>query len=79
MFDKIMMLIKEERAIQIKRWGDDSDQAWPFWFTILMKQVGQAAAACIDGDLADLKHQLIQVAAVAIAWLEVLPKEESDD
>jgi NTP pyrophosphatase (non-canonical NTP hydrolase) len=38
---------------------------------VLAEECGEAARAALDGTL-DLKDELIQVAAVAVAWLEGL-------
>ena len=37
---------------------------------ILVEEVGEVARDLCDGDLAHIETELIQVAAVAIAWLE---------
>lgn len=46
------------------------------WAGILMKQLGQAAEQVItdDIDVLRLERELIQIAAVSVAWMEVLAK-----
>lgn len=41
---------------------------------ILTEEVGEVAKALLDGEpLENLRAELVQVAAVAVAWLESLP------
>jgi hypothetical protein len=40
--------------------------------TILTEEVGEVARAIHDGDDKNLRDELVQVAAVAIAWLEAI-------
>jgi hypothetical protein len=39
---------------------------------VLLEEVGEVARAVLDGDLDTLTDELVQVAAVAVAWLEAL-------
>ena len=76
---KILEKIVDERIRQINKWGpqyhDDST-----WSMILMEEVGEVAKSIVDsmqkGDrennLVELKKEIIQVAAVAVAWLECI-------
>ena len=65
--------INEERQAQDDKWGtsqhDDST-----WLAILVEEVGEASKEVLCGGsrnrAAELRDELIQVAAVAIAWLE---------
>lgn len=41
-------------------------------YPILAEEVGEVARAMNDGDDANLKEELVQVAALAVAWLEAL-------
>jgi NTP pyrophosphatase (non-canonical NTP hydrolase) len=40
--------------------------------TVLMEEVGEVARALLDGNADQLETELVQVAAVAVAWLESL-------
>ena len=67
----IFNLINQERDLQDVKWGALprylSDMVW---LTILMEEVGECAKAILMRDWSNLKLEIIQVAAVAIAWLE---------
>jgi NTP pyrophosphatase (non-canonical NTP hydrolase) len=40
--------------------------------TILMEEVGEVARAVLENDNTQLRKELVEVAAVAVAWLESL-------
>jgi len=73
--------IINERGRQATKWnlehdwgyGDcSSDQVSPaVKAAVLAEECGEVARSALDGTL-DLKDELIQVAAVAVAWLESL-------
>ncbi len=71
---KARMLIAKERASQDDKWGiQEHTDEW--WLTILMEEVGELSREILeikfgDGDHEKLVNELIQVAAVAKAWLE---------
>lgn len=68
---EIFELINLERNKQDKKWGALpkylSDMVW---LTVLMEEVGECAEAILKRDWNNLKLEIIQVATVAIAWLE---------
>lgn len=76
--------IKTEREYQDKRFGADRDLHPFVWNAILTEEVGEVAKECLDfvkednvtDDLAiaRMREELIQVAAVAVAWIECLDK-----
>jgi NTP pyrophosphatase (non-canonical NTP hydrolase) len=69
--NEIFELINKERDKQDAKWG-----ALPrhlsdvVWLTILVEEVGECAQAILKCDWSNLKAEIIQVATVAIAWLE---------
>jgi NTP pyrophosphatase (non-canonical NTP hydrolase) len=79
--DDIWAQIIKERGRQAAKWnrnhewghGDcSSDAVSPaVKVAVLAEECGEVARAALDGTL-DLKDELIQVAAVAVAWLESL-------
>jgi len=46
---------------------------------VLTEECGKVARAVLDGDHPGLAGELVQVAAVAIAWLESLPLSASNE
>lgn len=78
--------IDAERARQAAKWsgphhwgaGDCSsaDVPEPVKVAVLVEEVGEVAMAMLDLERADLRRELVQVAAVAIAWVEALDREE---
>ena len=79
--DAIWAAIEAERRRQSAKWnlehewgyGDcSSEQVSPaVKAAVLAEESGEVARSALDGTL-DLKDELVQVAAVAVAWLESL-------
>lgn len=77
--DKIFEYIADERIRQYEKWGPQYHQD-NTWVMILMEEVGEVAKSIVDrvnnadskAHLADMKKEIVQVAAVAVAWLECL-------
>ena len=79
--DRIIRAIIAERRLQESKWGIQTHSDFK-WMSILMEEVGEAAAAVNDrpnydnqsesakDDYAPIIEELIQVAAVAVAYLE---------
>ncbi len=73
--DKILEEIKEERKSQDKTWGDQSWKSDSVWGNILSEENGEVAKNVLEHkSLMSLKTELIQVASVAVAWIEALDK-----
>ena len=73
-------IIIERDAQKIRH---EKDQAHPpaLWIAIIVKQLGQASDQVIRDDIIDvyrLEKQLVQIAAVAVAWLEVLENMDTN-
>lgn len=69
--------ILQERAYQLAKWGDQQhEDAW--WVVIETEELGEAAKEVFDGKPDELKAEVIQVAAVALAWLEDILRRDSD-
>lgn len=61
--------ISEERDHQLRKWGEQThDPAW--WYVILGEEFGEAGREIFEHNDKRLREELIQVAAVAVAWLE---------
>jgi len=70
----IFELIAAERDRQDQKWGANRSLENPVWLTILAEEVGKSAEAALK-NMPTLEKELIQVAAVAVAWLEDLRTE----
>ncbi len=64
---QILQMITEERIRQDEKWGEQNHGDL-YWLGILTEEVGEVAKALIEGDLDT--HEVIQVAAVAVAGVE---------
>lgn len=67
----VMEMIAQERQRQDAKWGADRVLTPMLWLTILMEEVGEVARAILERDWANLLIEIVQVAAVAVAWLEM--------
>lgn len=67
--DAVLRRINDERARQQANYGDDRNLDDTFWNIILVEEVGEVSKAILESD-PGLEDELIQVAAVAVAWLE---------
>ncbi len=76
MLDEILHDVRRERGQQIDKWGEQSHIHFK-WMTILSEEVGEAAQEILHGNRARLRQELIQVAAVTVAWLEHLDSEHT--
>jgi hypothetical protein len=80
--DAIFIAIEKERMRQRDLWGrvhdwGEGDCSSPdvepiVKASVLSEECGEVAGAVLDKDDALLKDELVQVAAVAVAWLESL-------
>lgn len=71
--------IRNERLRQDKKFGPDRDQDAYRWFTILAEEHGEAAQAILEvefgeGNVLHLREELVQIAAVSIAFIECLDR-----
>jgi NTP pyrophosphatase (non-canonical NTP hydrolase) len=77
-FLRVLDDILAERRRQNEKWGVQEHN--PFvWFAILSEEVGELAQACLHDEFGGkakgaLKAELVQVAAVAIQWLEAMER-----
>lgn len=70
---RILLDIRDEREVQDKRWGAYRKMLPERWLAILAEEVGEAAKDVIEGAThGKLRAELIQVAAVAVAWAEAI-------
>ena len=67
----IFQMILEERTRQDIKFGADRDQDHMFWLAILAEEFGEAANAILEKKgSSELTNEIIQCAAVSVAWVE---------
>lgn len=65
--------IAEERVRQDAKWGEqnhDDDR----WSVVLSDEIGEASKAILEGDTIHLRRELVQIAAVAVAWMQCIDR-----
>lgn len=78
---EVFEMIGAERARNLARWGDQR-HASGLWQLILTEEVGEVAEASLDvytGKMTsthEIVAELVQVAAVAVAWIEDLTRDD---
>lgn len=75
---KVISDVAKERGRQNEKWGEQNHMD-PVWLAILSEEVGEAAQALLHnkfgGDHAGtLRKELVQVAAVAVQWIECIDR-----
>ena len=75
--------IEQEREEQTANWGLRHDPGDGILLAVLVEEVGEVAR-CLNAGwpegyrVAELREELVQVAAVAVQWLEVLERRIED-
>lgn len=81
----VCAMIFQERNAQIEKWGNQNHHPHLIWNAILVEEVGEVSKALLEGpvsqhrispDMESLEEELVQVAAVAVAWLEKIQTEK---
>ena len=73
----LLRQIEVERHIQDKKWGNPRNLSDGKWMLILAEEVGEVANAILeDQHWIEIRDELIQVAAVAVAWMDDLYERE---
>ena len=63
--------VLQERERQASKWGDQQNNSHETWNVIGVEEVGEVARAIYDkDDISHLYEEIIQVAAVYVAWAE---------
>jgi len=71
--EMLLERVRAERVAQVSKWGlQVHDQGT--WFRILGEEVGEVAKASLE--CGDLHGELIQVAAVALAWAQQVSSDD---
>jgi hypothetical protein len=71
----IVRAIEAERARQMARWGSQRWRPDGDFSLILGEEIGEWARACLERDQAHAIKEMIQVAAVAVAWIEARARD----
>lgn len=64
-----------ERMRQEGKWGEQNHGS-PLYLTILTEEVGEVAKAILEHRRDEVRAELVQVAAVAVAFVECLDRNE---
>ncbi len=67
--EEILKQVAGERARQDAKWGEQNHQPEK-WMCILTEEVGEAAKAILEGDTANYREELVQIAAVAVSMIQ---------
>ncbi len=80
---RIIDEILAERERQDEKWGPDRTLHPLYWLAILTEEVGEAAKATIEPNPprsidTEMRREVVQVAASAVAWLEAMDRAEEE-
>ena len=79
--DKVIKEIKKERRQQDLKWGTIQERVDDEFLPVLMEEVGEVARAVNEfkyyGPKDSVRSELVQVAAVCVAWIELLDLSKS--
>ena len=78
--ENVLNLIRAERERQNKKWGEQNHDDYR-WLAILTEEVGELAQAILHDEFGGshagtAKTALINVAAVAVQWLECMERRQ---
>ena len=78
--DKILNEIRNERTAQDKKWGEQNHDRYK-WVAILTEETGEVSEAALEAEhdpewISNYRDELIQVAAVAVAMIECLDRNQ---
>lgn len=81
-FEDVMRAIADERARQDEKWGVNNYHDFA-WLSILIEEIGEVGEAIQDEYFNNenpgcLEKELVQVAAVAVQWLECIRRNSED-
>ena len=73
----IILEVVGERQAQLQKWGIQNHTD-AMWLAILHEETGEAATGILEGDEENLRAELVQVAAVAVAWVEAIDRRRAE-
>ena len=65
-----------EQVNQVYKWGEQNHEDG-HWMLILQEEVGEAAKAILEEE-DGVREELIQVAAVALSWIDCIDRRQRD-
>jgi hypothetical protein len=81
----VLVEVVSERDRQLTKWGEQQHHPG-VWSLILAEELGEVAERALHDDAAGIRRELVQAAAVLVAWIEALdaaraaaPDKERDD
>lgn len=72
----ILEEIKQERERQEAKWGEQNHEPL-LWNAILGEEFGEVSKSILERDTKNYREELIQVAAVAVAAIECLDRQNT--
>ncbi len=72
--DALLDLVRKERVSQDEKW-EEQDHVDLYWYAILGEEFGEVGRSLLEKESVD-QNELIQVMAVALAWLENISSNE---
>jgi NTP pyrophosphatase (non-canonical NTP hydrolase) len=84
---KILAEVQAERTRQDAKWGEQNGHDFE-WVSIITEEIGEAAQAANEanfqssktrGDYSHLRVELVQVAAVAVAWIGAIDRRAAKE
>ena len=75
--EEILEEVKDERGRQDEKWGEQNHVPLK-WLAILGEEVGEANKAVLEDDRENLREELIQIAATAVAFIESLERNTNN-
>lgn len=66
----VLLQILARRKRQDEKWGAGRTHNTSTWMMILMEELGEAAKAFLSEDIENARYELIDAAAVIVAWIE---------
>jgi NTP pyrophosphatase (non-canonical NTP hydrolase) len=76
--NQVLIEVAGERMRQEVKWGQQ-DHGAHGWLPILTEEFGEVGKAMCENDPVNLREELIQVAAVAAAWVECIDRNKTNE
>lgn len=74
----VLERVRAERRRQDEKWGEQSHPICK-WMAILLEELGEVGKAYCEDRLSEIEAEVVQVAAVAVCWLEDIARQRAAD